>query len=419
VGGGSAVFGGDGVVFRNRLEETKVQLIDNFNYRMGRHGFKVGGNVLFGSNANTFWGSGNGSYSFTSLTNFENGVISSYTRSLRACKAALVANAAGETVVCPEYDVPIGEFSYTEYAVYGQDEIELTDRLTVTGGLRFQGTKFPDSPQRQQIVADTFGFRNDFLPAFTGLSPRLSFTYDFAEGERVLRGGVAMLVGRAPTVLAGNAVQTERPLLSISCSGTPAAPTLNGATIAEMLSASDGSRNPVACRSGAAPAGRPEFTIFAEDFELPKTLKASIGYEHLFSTSTKIGLDYVYSRATDQFTVKDLNLGARSCQPSQTAGSFRNRAYESIASCFQLANENNRPVFVPRAGFNPRAVFAGSTTSSRNTIATFDRVYYNVSDGEAEAHNATITLDQRIGTRFNLGASYGWVRAYDNSSFSC
>jgi hypothetical protein len=419
VGGGNGVFGGDGIIFRNRLEETKVQLIDNFNYRTGRHGLKVGANVLFGSNANTFWLNGNGLYTFTSLTNFENGVINAYSRSLRACRAPLVANAVGELVVCPDYDVPVGAFAYTEYSVYAQDDIEATDRLRLTAGLRFQGTSFADDPQNQQVVADTFGFRNDFMPTFTGVSPRLSFAYDFGRAEQVLRGGVAILVGRAPTVLAGNVIQTERPLLSISCTGNAAAPTLSPATIAEMLAATDGAKNPVACKSGAAPSGRPEFTIFSEDFELPKTLKASLGYEHLFSSDTKIGVDFIYSRSTDQFTVKDLNLGARSCQSSQGAGAFRNRAYENIASCFTLANENNRPVFVPRAGFNPRAVFAGSTANNRNTIGTFDRVYYNVSDGEAESYNATISLDQRIGGRLNLGASYGWVRAYDNSSFSC
>ena len=416
----SGVFGGDATIFRNRLEESKLQLIDNFNYRMGAHSFKLGGNVLFGSNVNTFWLSGSGSYSFSNLRNFEQGIINTYTRNLRACPVALTANAAGELVICPEYDVPLAEFGYTEYSFYAQDAIQVSNNLLVTAGLRFQGTGFGDKPAATPAVADTFGYRTDVMPAFTGLSPRLAFTYDFGGQARVLRGGVAMLVGRAPTVLAGNAISTERPLLSITCVGNAAAPTLNPATLKEMLDAGDGSKNPASCRSGAAPTGRPEYTLFHEDFKLPRTLKASVGYEHLFSSNTKIGVDYIYSRANNQFTVKDLNMGARSCQSTQTAGAFRGRDYENIASCFTLANENNRPVFVPRTGFNPRfAANAGATTSSRNTVATFDRVYLNVSDGEAEAHNATITLDQRIGERFALGASYGWVRAYDNSSYSC
>ena len=416
--GTNGVFGGDATIFRNRLEETKIQLIDNFNYRLGRHGLKLGANVLFGSNINTFWLSGSGSFNFSNLTNFENGVVNTYTRNIRACPVPLVANAAGETVVCPQYDVPLAEFGYTEYSVYAQDDFQLTDNLLVTAGLRYQGTGFGDDPAFTQIVADTFGYRTDEMPKFTGLSPRLSFSYDLGQQARVLRGGVALLVGRAPTVLAGNAISTERPLLSISCSGA-AAPSLTPAVIQELLNAGDGSKNPAACRSGAAPTGRPEYTLFADDFVLPKTLKASLGYEHRFGVRTRLGLDLIYSRASNQFVVKDLNLGARSCQ-TQLAGVLRDRDPENVNPCFALANELDRPIYVPRAQYNPRfAASAGSTVNNRNTSNTFDRIYLNTSDGEAEAYNVQITLDQQMSDKLQFGAGYAWVRAYDNSSFSC
>jgi hypothetical protein len=417
--GTNGIFGGDATIFRNRLEETKFQLIDNFNVRFGAHSVKLGGNVLFGSNVNTFWLSGSGSFNFSNLTNFENGVVNTYTRSMRACPVPLVANAAGETVICPEYDVPLAEFGYTEYSLYAQDDIQLTDKLLVTGGLRFQGTAFGDDPTFTQIVADTFGYRTDEMPGFTGLSPRLSFIYDFGEQRTVLRGGAALLIGRAPTVLAGNAISTERPLLSISCSGA-AAPTLTAAVVQEMLSAGDGSRNPAACRSGAAPTGRPEYTLFADDFKLPRTWKASVGLEHNFATRTRLGLDLIFSRANNQFVVKDLNLGARSCQSGLPSGSLANRDPENVTACFGLANELNRPVYVPRAQYNPRfAASAGATANNRNSSNFFDRVYLNTSDGEAESYNAQITVDQQIGEKLQVGAGYAWVRAFDNSSFSC
>ncbi|HEY0305125.1 MAG TPA: TonB-dependent receptor, partial [Longimicrobiales bacterium] len=417
--GTNGIFGGDATIFRNRLEETKLQLIDNFNYRLGIHGLKAGANVLFGSNVNTFWLSGSGSFNFSNLTNFENGVVNTYTRSMRACPVPLVANAAGEVVVCPDYDVPLAEFGYTEYSVYAQDDIQLSDKLLVTAGVRFQGTGFGDDPAFTQIVADTFGYRTDEMPNFTGLSPRLSFTYDFGEQATVLRGGAALLVGRAPTVLAGNAISTERPLLSISCSGA-AAPSLTPAVVQQMLQAGGGSMNPAACRSGAAPTGRPEYTLFSDDFKLPRTWKASIGLEHNLATQTRVAVDLIYSRANNQFVVKDLNLGARSCQTALPSGSLNNRDPENVTPCFGLANEFSRPVFVPRAQYNPRfAASAGATANNRNTSNFFDRVYLNTSDGEAESYNAQITIDQRIGEKLQFGAGYGWVRAFDNSSFSC
>jgi hypothetical protein len=419
--GSSGIFGGDNTLFRNRLEESKLQFIDNLNYRWGSHSLKLGGNVLFGNNVNMFWLSGAGTFAFNSLTDFEAGRVNRYTRNVRRCPAALTANAVGEAVICPEYDVPLAEFDYTEYAAYVQDDFQLTDRFLVTGGVRFTGTTFPDAPPRSQTVLDSLGYDSSVMPSFTGFSPRISFTYDLGNADRVLRGGVAMLIGRAPTVLAGNAISTERPLLSISCTGADI-PTLNAQTMAEMLAAPQGSKNPVACRSGAAPTGRAEFSLFEQDYELPQTLKASLGYEHVFGTGTKLGLDLIYSNSTKQFTVKDLNFGARSCQ----TGSMVNRDPANVTACFQLANESNRPVYIPRQFYNPRnAAGAGTPTNVllpstfRNTIINLDRVYLNTSDGEARSYNGTVSLEQQIGTRLQATVSYAYVNAYDNSSFSC
>ena len=420
VGTSGVFFGGDGVLFRNRLEETKLQFIDNFNYRIGAHSLKLGANVLMGSNLNLFWNGGQGTYTYSSLRNFELNIPQQYVRNLRLCRQALTANAAGQNVICPEYDEPVAEFDYTEYSIYAQDDMQVTDRLLVTAGLRFQGTTFPDDPGEFAMVQDTFGYSTNVMPNFTGLSPRLSFSYDFGEREQVLRGGIALLVGRAPTVLAGNVISTQRTILSVSCTGT-AIPTLNAATLQQMRDAGQGLANPAACVTGAAPTGRPEFALFNEDFELPQTWKGSLGYEHVLGTGTRFSIDGIYSRAFNQFTVKDLNLGARSCQPAQTAGSFVGRDPEAIASCFTLAGEFNRPVFVPVAQYNPRnAAAAGATANNRNTVNAMDRVYYNTSDGEAESWSVSVEVNQNLwnnGLQFGVG--YAWVRAYDNSSFSC
>ena len=420
----SIFFGGDGVIFRNRLEEKKLQFIDNLNYRSGIHGIKLGANILIGSNLNEFWNAGNGTFVFNTLRDFENGVVNRYTRSLRACPVAYTANAAGENVVCPEYDVPIAEFDYTEYAAYAQDDIQLTDKLLLTAGVRWSSTVFPTEPRAVQMVQDTFGYSTSVMPEFSGISPRFSFTYDLGNQEKVLRGGVALLVGRAPTVLAGNAISTERTILSLSCTAAGSVPTINQQTLAEMIAANRGEKNPAACRSGAALAGRPEYTLFSEDFELPRTLKGSLGYEHLFSSNTKIAIDGIYSRSTNQFTVKDLNLGARTCQGALST-SVKNRTPDQVTECFTLSNELNRPVFVPRTGTGALNPTSGSSaaersdTFGRNTIGTISRTYLNVSDGEAESYTAQISVEQNVGDKLAFGAAYGWVRSYDNSSFSC
>jgi len=391
-GNRTITFGGDGIIFRNRLAERKIQFIDNFTLRLGDHTLKLGTNNLWLSTLNEFWLNGNGSYTFNSLTDFANGRPANYSRLTRACPVPLVANAAGERVVCPQYDVPVADFDALEWSVYAQDEWQLTDRFLLTAGLRVTGTDMKDRPGRIPAVDSTFGVPTGIVPDFTGVSPRLSFAYDVGgEARRVVRGGVGLLVGRAPTVLASNVFQTEKPLLSVFCTGAEI-PTLD---FQELLSVPRGEKNPLACRSGAAPTGRPEYSVFHPDFGLPRTVKANLGYEQLLGPATRLKVDLIGSYTTDNYTVVDLNLG-----PPK----------------FSLASEEGRPVYVPASQYRPLNA-ASSTFYARSP--NFARVYQNRTDGEARAFNAVVELEHRIGERLRLAVRYGHNRAYDNSTFSC
>jgi hypothetical protein len=397
-------FGGDGVIFRNRLQETKLQLIDNLSYRLGRHTLKVGTNNILSNTKNEFWLNGNGQYIFNTLAAFEANQPASYSRNLRKCPVAFTPSSAGEAVICSEPDVPFAEFNVLEWSGYAQDDWQVSDNFLLTGGVRVGGTKLREQPDRSPAVETAFGVPSAYSPAFTGISPRLSFTYDFdGRQERLVRGGVGLLVGRAPTVLAGNAFQTERPLLSVFCSGTNI-PTLD---MAQLIAAPRGDNNPATCRSGIDPTGRPEYTIFAFGFDLPQTLKANLGYEHVIrSTNTKVGIDLIFSDTRDNFAVYDLNL--KDVQ-------------------FRLANEkaclgcDGRPVYVPLRNAAGTVTYAPRNAAGTDRLlrTTFDRVYYNVSEAEARAFNIALEVDQRITDRLNLGVRYAYNHAYDNSTFSC
>ena len=135
-------FGGDGTIFKNRLEESKLQIVDNFTWRTGDHTLKLGTNNILANTMNMFWLAGNGLYTFNSLALFQQKSPSRHQRTLRACPVSLTANQAGEMVVCPQPDIPIAEFGTLEWSVYGQDEFQATDRLTITAGVRLSGLEF-------------------------------------------------------------------------------------------------------------------------------------------------------------------------------------------------------------------------------------------------------------------------------------
>lgn len=383
-------FGGDGIVFRNRLEENKLEFIDNFSYRVGDHTFKLGtANIVFNT-TNTFWLLGNGEYRFNNLADFAANRPSRYFRLTRACPVPLVNNAAGQPVICPEFDVPFAEFTALEWSLYAQDAWQVTDRLLVQAGMRVTGTTFTDEPGRVAAVEQAFGFRTDEVPGFTGISPRFSFTYDVRGNQRqIVRGGIGVLQGRAPTVLAGNVFQTDKPLLSVFCTGG----SVPAFDLDELLADRTGQNNPAACSGGQAPSGRPEHSVFSEDFRLPRTVKANLGYEHLLPTGTKLAVDFLFSVSKHLFTVQDVNLK----DPQFTLGA------------------EGRPVLVPAVEFDPRF----GAGSERLRDGNFDNIFVNVTEGEARAFNFTIEVDQRIGDALQVSGRYAHTRAFDNSSFSC
>jgi hypothetical protein len=390
LGSNTLAFGGDGVLFRNRLVEDKLQFVDNLTLRRGAHTFKVGTNQIFSSTENTFWLNGNGTYSFTSLANFERGVADRYTRSQRACLAPLQANAAGQQVLCPSYDVPTAAFDVHESSYYGQDEWQVNDRLVATGGLRLDVTRFGDQPGELADVEAAFGVPTGVVPSFSGLSPRLSLAYNFG-GEQVIRGGAGLLIGRAPAVLAGNVFQTQKVFRQLTCRS----PNIPAIDLRELEAGQQGQNNPAACAGAAGTQGAPEYAVFSGDFELPRTLKLNLGYEGALGAGTRLSADLIYSATTRNFTVQDLNL--------RDAPLF--------------TSEGGRPVFVAQGRYG--ASLRGATQADRAEFAAFDRVYLNSSEGEARSTSFNVELQRRVGRTLDLTLSYGFTRASDNSSFSC
>ena len=383
---------GDGIVFRNRLEEGKVQVVDNLTWELagGRHTLKAGTNDIFTNIKNLFWLLGNGIYEFDSLEDFENQNARSYFRLERA-----------------DGEAPFAEFNISEYSFYAQDEWQLSDRFLVALGLRYDSDVFEDPATSAPEVAAAFGtttlVSGDQRQMFTGVatpnvpedrnnvSPRIAFTYDVSGDQRaVVRGGVGLLYGRMPFVLHGNVMQASPPLLSIFCSGEDVPPP----DYDFFRQAPNGENNPDRCTGGGAPGGRPEFSVWDEDFENPETWKLNLGYEQVVGDGWRTSVDFLYGRTTENFNVVNLN---------QREEQFRTAV-------------DNRPVFVTPDRFGGFSV----SSSARIQNLDFQNVYLNVSDAEAEAYSLTFKLGRTFAERgIRFDASYTYNNIHDNSSFFC
>ncbi|HUF89710.1 MAG TPA: TonB-dependent receptor [Gemmatimonadota bacterium] len=369
---------GDGIVFRNRLEESKIQFVDNLTWQLGeagRHILKIGTNNIFTNIQNTFWLLGTGNFNFDSLEDLENRNVDSYTRFVREDRGT-----------------PFANFDISEYSFYAQDEWQVSDQLLLALGLRYDTNVFETPAALAPELVDAFGVETSVVPEDrNNISPRVAFTYDLRGDETaIVRGGVGLLYGRLPFVLHGNVMQSAPPVRNLFCPGGLAPePDYDF-----FRQSPDGSNNPFEC-GVPREADPPEFAVWDPDVENPESWRFNLGYETIVGDGWRLSVDGLYGRTSKNFNVNQINLNEE---------------------MFRTAVDN-RPVFVAENQFF-RNNFNFRSEPRANT--DFAGVYFNESTAESESWS----LDFKVGKRWSaLGlrtdASYTYNNTHDNSSFFC
>jgi len=151
----------------NRLGEV----VDNLSYQAGSHAIRIGGDFLFNHDTITYPRSNRGSYAFSSLAAFLNGVYNN---------SGFTQTFANSTI--SQTNPNIG--------FYAQDEWKLNSHLTLNLGLRY------DLQFLRSIATDT-----------NNLSPRGGFAWTpFASRNTVVRGSYGLYYDRVPLRALANAL---------------------------------------------------------------------------------------------------------------------------------------------------------------------------------------------------------------------
>ena len=154
---------------------------------------------------------------------------------------------------------------------------------------------------------------------------------------------------------------------------------------------------PTTCVDGGnsfVPTARPSVTVFDRTFQAPRSWRASLGAQRRIFERYNLNVDASYTRGVAQTAYTDLNLN-----PTPQ---------------FLLANEGNRPVFVPSSTIVPASGVTNMLASRRD--ANFAQVFSVGSELASTAKQLTMSL-QGLTTRgaiFNVGYTLGW--AEDQSS---
>ncbi|MFH1118644.1 MAG: TonB-dependent receptor [Bacteroidota bacterium] len=179
----------------NDVRNNVLTFTDNFNYYLNKHTLTFGASYEFLYFGNSYKRYGTSYYRYASMVDFYN-------------------NAAPTTfgITYPYGDGDgYAELNFGNLSVYGQDEIQVNNKLRLTAGLRLEMPTYLDNPSPNPAIEE-LEFKNlddealtidvgNWPKAKVSVSPRVSFNYD-AKGDKTLqiRGGTGIFSGRLPFV---------------------------------------------------------------------------------------------------------------------------------------------------------------------------------------------------------------------------
>ena len=369
-------------VLPNSLDENTIQIVNNLVWQAGDHTVKLGTNNNFYDIDNFFFFNGRGEFEFTSLEDLELGIADEY------------------SIATPGVDGtnPRAVYKVTEYSLYAQDEWQVNEKLSMTYGVRYDVTQFPDEPATNNDFLNEFGIDTGHFPVDNNnIAPRFGFAIDmYGDGRSVLRGGAGLFYGRYPSVFWSNALlNTGESQGFVQCSGsffdTPEAR-------AAVISILRGER-PTFTSCGDIPGGAgfaftPNVNAIDPDMEWPGSWKFNLGYDRLVRDDLRVGFDLQYNMENGNFYNTDVNLLGT-----------------------QFTTDGGRPVLAPadeistsggEPGFNDQRV-----TSSFNDAL----VMTNIAD--SRTYRASFELEKRFSDNWSARGSYSWSQSKDHSSHSC
>jgi len=282
----------------NVLKQRTFEVTENLTVPVGAHHFTIGTKDQFYRPYNLFGQNSRGSWTFNSLSDFQNGVPSAY------------------AVSAPSPSDPadgIATFEANMYAYYLQDVWQTTDNFALTMGVRWDQPKFEETPPSNPNVLANYGRNTASVPSKGQFSPRVAFNWDVTGNQRnQLRGGIGYFTGPPPYVYLSNAFGNSglSGYPSLSCNGSTSSttsflpPAFNSANIASP---------PTACLpSGTKPGGTLAFgssiNTIDPNFKFPQYQKISAAYDHRFGNGMISTIEGLYTKSIDDAFYTNLAL---------------------------------------------------------------------------------------------------------------
>ncbi len=344
---------GQSWILPNELDETRLQLQDNFTLQQGRHSLRFGVDYSYLDFDNQFLFNGGGWY-----------IMPSYEEFVREQPCADPFTGCFYQQAFSPVDGKL-QFESHLLSLYAGDEWTVNPRLTFEYGLRLDHQDNP-SPQNPNPLEP----RTAQIPDDTNLAPRVGFAWDVrGDGRSVLRGGAGVFYSWNPTLIAAdsvlqNGVNSNSVFLSTFAPIFPTYP--------DRLPPEFGQLQP------------PNISFMDPNFENPETYRFSLGYDQSFGSSWRLGAEVTYSESKHRVRNWDVNL-------DPTPVDFF---------------PDGRPIY----GYDP---FSGSFA---RLDPRFNQKIQYTSDVEAEYFSVVLTAFKRLSRNWSLDANYTYAKWNDHDT---
>jgi hypothetical protein len=287
------------------------EAVDNLSHQAGPHAIRVGADFLFNDLSITFPMSNRGSYSFSSLANFQKGIYTTY------------AQTFGNFVV-PQTNPNFG--------IFAQDEWKVNPSLTINAGVRY------DLQWLKAINLDT-----------KNVSPRFGFAYAPNSRGTVIRGSIGLFYDRVPLRALSNALESDGNGTTISASTLASLSLSYGQTNAPVFP------NIVTGYTALTlpPTLRLSLSTMDRNMKNAHAIQNSLELDQQLSPTSNLAVAYQHIRGEDILIDVNLNVPTCTsavdpvdlCRPNQSIGNNK-QYYPGADSYFDAltVSYNLRPV---------------------------------------------------------------------------
>jgi hypothetical protein len=286
-------FGYEPFTYGNLRDVETYTYSDDLNIALGKHNVTVGLQAEFSTTKNGFQRFGTGFYTFSSweaFTNREKALQYSITYPLTA-----------------DGSQAFPSFKFAQYSAYLQDEFNVSDRLKLTGGIRFEQATYPDVSEirthplvAQQSFAGGKTINTGALPeARMTYSPRFGFNWD-VNGDRSLqlRGGTGIFTGRIPFVWLVSQ-SGDAGLLQYTQSYT-------GADVPDFSPSPAPNLTSPKAEAGLTMPGT--ISALSSDLKFPQTWKSSLAVDFRLPLGVIATVEGIYGKDLNVAVAKNVNL---------------------------------------------------------------------------------------------------------------